>query len=304
MVGEDMSRTFTRTFRVRWSEINAAGQVHLSEYFRYVIETAWDWGATIGLSIRESEELGLAWVLHEAEIHLYRPLHANDTFELTIWLVDWRRVRGTRCFEIVLKDSGELVAQGTQEVVSLDLKSMRPVATPDTIIDSIRLEDPRVFPHQKIPKFQLRPEVAFVMQKKVEWRDLDSQEHVNNANYVAFAEDAVAQALAAMGWPPASFQAQSWIVSNPMVHIQYQSPASWGETLEVVAYLVELKPAGGVWYIQIERAADREPVARCLVEWSLANRINGEEQILPESLAHALKEKLAIAEHLASYPAT
>ena len=73
-----------------------------------------------------------------------------------------------------------------------------------------------------------------------------------------------------------------------------------GETLEILTYLVELKPAGGVWYIQIERSSDREPVARCLMEWSLVNRMSGEEQILPESLFRALKEKLANAENFAS----
>jgi len=295
-----MAKTFTRTFRVRWSEINAVGQVHLSEYFRYVIETAWDWGATIGISFTESEERGLAWIIREAEINLYRPLYTHDIFELTIWLVDWRRVHGRRCFELKLKDSGELIAQGTQEVVSLDLKSMRPVATPDYIIESLRLENPRVFSHQKFPKFQLRPDSAFLIQRNVEWRDLDSQEHVNNANYVAFAEDAAVGALAALGWSPAHFKNQSLVLANKRVQIQYQSSASWGERLDVVTHLVELKPTGGVWYIQIERASDREPVARCLIEWSLANRMSGKEQILPESLFRVLKEKLAIAENVAS----
>jgi len=289
-----MSKTFTRTFRVRWSEVNAVGQVHLSEYFRYVIETAWDWGATIGISFAESEERGLAWIIREAEINLYRPLYTHDIFELTIWLVDWRRVHGRRCFELKLKDSGELIAQGTQEVVSLDLKSMRPVATPDYIIDSLRLENPRVFPHQKLPKFQLRPDSAFLTQRKVEWRDLDSQGHVNNANYVAFAEDAAVGALAALGWSPAAFKTRGLVIANKRVQIQYQSSASWGERLDVVTHLVELKPAGGVWHIQIERASDREPVARCLIEWSLANRMGGGEQILPENLFRVLKEKVAM----------
>ena len=295
-----MSKYFTRNFRVRWSEINAVGQVHLSEYFRYVIETAWDWGTTVGISFAESEERGLAWIIHESEINLYRPLYTHDIFELTIWLVDWRRVRGTRCFELKLKDSGELVAQGVQEVVSLDLKTMRPVATPDYIIDSLRLENPRVFPHQKFPKFQLRPDTAFLIQRNVEWRDLDSQEHVNNANYVAFAEDAATQALAAVGWSPSHFKNQDLALANKRVHIQYQSPASWGEKLDVVTQLVELKPAGGIWYIQIERASDREPVARCLIEWSLANRISGGEQTLPDSLSKVLRDKIAIAENISA----
>jgi len=293
-----MAKTFTRTFRVRWSEINLAGQVHLSEYFRYVIETAWDWGATIGISFAESEERGLAWIIREADINLYRPLYTHDIFDLTIWLVDWRRVHGKRCFELKLKDSGELIAQGVQEVVSLDLKSMRPVATPDYIIDSLRLENPRVFPHQKFPKFQLRPDSAFLIQRNVEWRDLDSQEHVNNANYVAFAEDAAVGALAALGWSLAAFKTQGMVLANKRVQIQYQSSASWGERLDVVTHLVELKPAGGIWYIQIERASDRESVARCLIEWSLADRMGGGEQILPENLFHVLKEKVAIPKEI------
>jgi YbgC/YbaW family acyl-CoA thioester hydrolase len=292
-----MSKYFTRTFRVRWSEINAIGQVYLSEYFRYVIETAWDWGATVGLSIAESKELGLAWVIRESELNLYRPLHPNDIFELTIWLLDWRRVHGTRCFELILKDSGELVAQGIQEVVSLDLKTMRPVATPDHIIDQLSMENPRVIPHQKFPKFQAQRVAAFVRQRTVDWRDLDSQEHFNNANYVAFAQDAAIQALAELGSSPSHFKTQGLVVLNKRVHILYQSPASWGETLNVITFLVELKPCGGKWYVEIERAADREPIARCVIEWSLANRVSGEEQILPKSLFLGLKKRVAIAEN-------
>ena len=59
---------FSRTFRVRWSEVNANGQVDLAGYLRYTIETAWDWGAANGLSMEESEKLGLAWVIRETEI--------------------------------------------------------------------------------------------------------------------------------------------------------------------------------------------------------------------------------------------
>jgi len=48
LIGGKMPTTFTRTFRVRWAEINAVGQLGLTEYFRYVIETAWDWGPQLG----------------------------------------------------------------------------------------------------------------------------------------------------------------------------------------------------------------------------------------------------------------
>ena len=295
-----MSKYFSKTFRARWSATNAIGQVELSEYFRYVIETAWEWGATIGLSIAESEELGLGWILREAEIIFFRPLNPDDVFELTIWLVNWRRVRGIRCFELVLKDNGELLAQGVQEVVSLDLKTMRPVATPDQIIDKIRMENPRVVPHQKFPKFQMQQEPTDIVQRTIEWRDLDLQEHVNNANYAAFAEEATTQVLATLGWSPTQFKNQGLTVMNRRVHIQYLSPTSWGERLNVRTSLVELNPSGGVWYVEMERTS-HEPIAQTTIEWSLANRVGEEKQILPESLFRALKDKVVVAEINASY---
>jgi len=202
-------------------------------------------------------------------------------------------VRGTRCFEILLKDGGELVARGVQEVVVLDSKTLRPVPLSEGIIDSPRMEDPRVFEPRKFPRFQLQREAAFVVQRAVEWRDLDSQEHVNDAPFAAFAEDAAAQALAFLGWSPSDFKEQGLAMVNGRVQIQYQSPAAPGETLEVVTYLVDLKPTGGVWYFEIERAADREPIAQCLIEWSLADRASGKEQALPESLFQSLKERVA-----------
>jgi len=295
-----MSKSFTRTFRVRWSEINAIGQVYLSEYFRYVIETAWDWGATIGLSITETEELGYVWVIRETEMNLFRPLCAHDIFELTIWLADWRRVHGTRGFEIVRKDEGIVVAQGIQEVVSLDSKTLRPVAMPEHIIERARIENPIIIEHQKFPIFQTQSEAAFVTQRAVEWRDLDSLDHVNNANYVAFAEEATTQVLAGVGWSPSHFKNQGFSIANKRVQIQYQSPASWGEMLDVSTSLVKLKPSGGVWYVEFKRTTDRESIAQCILEWSLANRISGEEQLLPESLFRVLNQRVAITGNNAS----
>ena len=40
-----MSKIFTRTFRVRWSELDASGTVAPAAYLRYLVETAYDWGA-------------------------------------------------------------------------------------------------------------------------------------------------------------------------------------------------------------------------------------------------------------------
>lgn len=287
-----MSRTFTRTYRVRLSEVDANGQVGAAGYLRYLMETALDWGASAQLGADDVEAIGRTWVIRETEFNFVRPLRYNDVFAFTIWLVEWRRVRGLRAFELKIEDGGEVVAQGVQQVVYLDGQTMRPTSLPEEIVERFRLENPRVFPHQRFPKVPPPPEAAFVMQRRVEARDLDSAEIVNNAVYAAYAEEVAARALAAVGWSPAYLKSQGLAVANRRIHIQYQSPAVWGEPLKVTTYLLGLGNAGGVRYVAVQRATDGTPICECILDWVLVDRATGKAEPLPDSLSMALKEQV------------
>ena len=283
-----MSKIFTRTFRVRWSELGASGQVSPANYLRYLVETAYDWGDSFGLGSSNEASLGLFWLIRETEIHLLRPLHHNEVFEFTIWMVNWQRVRGTRCFEIKLKDSSEVIAQGTQQIVCMDRATQRPSSPPEEIMNNFRLEDPRVFPYERFPKVA-RPDSAFASQRQVEWQDLDALEHVNNAIYVTYAEEAAALELADCGWPPTRLAEQRLALTTRRVHVQYHSPAVWGETLTISTHSREIEPDGGSRYVGITRA-DGSNVAECILDWKLVDRETGETRLVPEGLAEKLRK--------------
>ena len=266
-----MSKIFIRTFRVRWSELDASGNVSPANFLRYLVETAYDWGDALGLGPNSDEALGLFWLIRETEIHFLRPLHHNDVFDFTIWMVNWQRVRGTRCFELTLKESGEVVAQGSQHIVCMDIKTQRPASPPEHIINNFRIESPRVFPFERFPKIPASA-AAQVTARQVEWRDLDALEHVNNAVYVSFAEEAAALDFATRGWPAAKLAGQSLIISARRVHIQYLSPAVWGEALSISTHPLTVSETGGSRYVGLTRA-DGSSVAECILDWSLAQTI-------------------------------
>jgi acyl-CoA thioester hydrolase len=161
-----MSKIFTRTFRARWGELDPSGTVSPANYLRYLIETAWDWGTAIGWGEKYSQNPDVFWVIRETEIRFQRPLRHNDVFDFTIWMVNWQRVRGTRCFELKLKESGEVIAQGTQQVVYMDTKTGRPISLSEEEIVKFRHEDPRVFPFERFPKIAA-VENTFVTQRSV-----------------------------------------------------------------------------------------------------------------------------------------
>jgi YbgC/YbaW family acyl-CoA thioester hydrolase len=277
-----MSKIFTRRFRVRWGELDPGGVVSPANYLRYLIETAWDWGVAMGWDANYSQNPDVFWVIRETDIRLMDSLRHNDEFNFTIWMIHWQKVRGTRCFELTRKESGEVIAQGTQHIVYMDAKTGRPMNLPDEEVDRFRLDNPRVFPFERFPKVA-PAESPFVMQRQVEWVDLDSYEHVNNVIYVNYAEEAAVQDFAARGWSPARLAEAGLRVVMRRVHIQYVSIANWGETLNISTHALKTHETGGSRYVSVIRA-DGSVVAECILDWELTDRRTGEAQPLPEEL--------------------
>ena len=277
-----MSKIFTRTFRVRWGELDPSGTVSPANYLRYLIETAWDWGIAIGWDANYSQNPDVFWVIRETEIRLLSPLRHNDVFELTIWMVNWQRVRGTRCFELKFKESGDVIAQGTQQVVYMDTKTGRPISLSEEEIEKFRIENPRMFPSERFPKIA-GVEHPFTMQRQVESMDLDVYDHVNNVIYVHYAEEAAAQDFSSRGWSPVKLAEANQMIATRRVHIQYGSLAMWGETLNISTHLLAVKDTGGSRYAGMTRA-DGSPVAKCIMDWELVDRKSGESRPLPDEL--------------------
>ncbi len=277
-----MSKIFTRAFRVRWSELDASGTVSPANYLRYLLETAWDWGVAIGWDADYSQNPDVLWLIREAEIRFLQPLRHYDEFDLTIWMVNWQRVRGTRCFELIRKGNGEVIAQGTQQVVYVDATTGRPANLPEEEIIKFRLENPRVFPFERFPKIA-QVKSSITMKRQVEWMDLDAYEHVNNVVYVNYAEEIAAQDFSARGWSPARLAEAGLMIVTRRVHIQYLSPAIWGETMNVSTHMLRTNKTGGSRYVRMTHVDD-SLVAECILDWELVNRKTGEAHPLPDGM--------------------
>jgi YbgC/YbaW family acyl-CoA thioester hydrolase len=284
-----MSKIFTRGYRVRYSEINPDGQLTPTDYARYIIDTAYDWGETLGLGDQISEELGLYWVIRETEIQFFGSLHFMEEFDFTIWMLAWKRVRGTRAFVVKDKNRGVTIAQGVQQIACMDSKTQRPVSPPEDLINNFRLDAPLDMPSQRFPKTPVSPEKSFTLQQKVAWQDLDLLDMVNNAVYIAYAEEAVTQLFARFGWSPNELKARGLARLVRRLHIQYQMPAMWGDMLNITIFSLKQDIMGGSLCASMTRASDGVSIASCILDWGLIDRGSGEMHPLPEPLVNALK---------------
>ena len=283
-----MTKEFTRQFRVRWSEVTATNRVPASKYMEYLVETAFDWGAANELGFEESHAYGLVWVILETDIHFLHPLRYPDEFDFSIWMINWRRIRGTRAFEMRLKDSQVIVAQGMQQVVSLDADTLRPKFVPDDLVTRFRVAEPRSFPTQRFPKLGGRPADSFSLHRRVEWGELDMHIHLNNAEALRYADEVVIQFLSSLGWPPERFFGEGLTPVPRRIHIKYQELGLWADRLKVETYPTHVQPHEVTNVIVVERASDSKGIFQAIYHWGLVDLETDEEQALPLELHDAL----------------
>jgi YbgC/YbaW family acyl-CoA thioester hydrolase len=287
-----MPKVFTKTYRTRYSEINANGLLDPANCARYIIDTAYDWGEILGLGYTVSNELGLYWVIRENEINLFNSLHFMEEFDFTIWMYEWKRVRGRRAFDMKRKSDGELIANGVQQLVCMDCKTLRPVIPPEELIKKFRLENPQEIPSQRFPRISTAPETALTFQQKVAWQDVDMLDMVNNAVYISYAEEAAARTLAVYGWSPSELKGCGIAMAIKRLHIQYQIPAVWGDLLDMTTFLLQLTDTGISLYVGMTRASDGESIANCVLDCYLIDLEDEEARPLPEALVNDLSETL------------
>jgi acyl-CoA thioesterase FadM len=283
-----MSKIFTRQFRVRWSEVNATNRVSAEKYMEYLVETAYDWGAANSLGFEESQAYGLVWVILETDIRFLHPLRYNDEFDFMIWMVEWRKVRGTRAFELRLIDRDVIVAQGMQQVVCLDSGDLRSKAPAGDLIEGFRLDEPRSFPSQRFPKFGGSPTGSFSIQRGVEWGNLDSLVHLNNAEALRYADEVVVQFLSSFGWSPDRLFSEGMAPVPKRINIKYQEPGLWADKLNIVTYPVDVQRDEVTNTILIEREADSKGVMQAIYHWGLVDLNTDKERALPPEMHASL----------------
>ncbi len=279
-----MPQPFTRTFRVRWSETDANGLVGPAQYLHYLVETAYDWGASAGLGLQDSLELGLAWVIRETEFHFHKPLQYNDSFEFKIWMVEWRRVRGSRAFELRMAGAADLVALGVQQVVALDAATLRPVRVPDEKIAAFRLPNPRRMSLSAFPQAADLGVEPIRSQRQIEWRDLDMLAHLNNAVSLQLAMQAGLEALSVSGWDPARMRSAGLFLDVTRLHIRHLAPAGWGDRILLDTYQVARGERSASWVITMAHEAESAEIGSVVLDWRLVDSVSGEARPLPPEL--------------------
>ena len=182
-------------FSVRYYECDAYGHLKNIYYLRWMQEAAFGASAAVGYDFARYTELDHLWLVRETEIEYIDPLEYGTQVEVKTWVADFRRARSRRRYEFVNTRTKQVAACASTDWVYINSHTQRPVTVPEAMRQAFCPNGPPEanVPRQRFPKAPPPPPIVFTTRTRVEWRDIDSMWHANNAVYLKYIEDADAR---------------------------------------------------------------------------------------------------------------
>jgi acyl-CoA thioester hydrolase len=121
--------------RVRYAETDQGGVAYYANYFVWFEMGRSEYCRAVGYPYTKIEEQGYLMVVAEATARYKRSVRYDDPLIVRTTMPEIRRRVCRFGYQIINEDSGEPVAEGETTHVVVDMKSGRPTALPDNVVN-------------------------------------------------------------------------------------------------------------------------------------------------------------------------
>jgi len=264
-----MPATHLEAFKTRYHECDAFGYLKPINLLRWMQEAAFAASAAVGYDFTRYDQIGQLWLVRETEVNFLLPLVSGDPVEIKTWVLDFRRFRSRRAYEIRNTRTGALAARASTDWVYLDAATLQPAAIPERMQNAFFPEGPPAHqpPRVRFPKTPSPPEDAFRYRIAVSWHDLDMMWHVNNAKYLGYLAEAEYLDCARRGWPAARMQAAGKRIETRQFQLTYHRPAQLADTLGVTTWCAQVTGETALRYFEVRRELDGALLLQARSQW-------------------------------------
>lgn len=203
---------------VRFSQCDTEGKLSCLALIDYLQDCAVFHSHAVGGGPETLRERGLAWFILAWQIHIKKLPRLYDEIVITTWPHDMKSLMAPRNFTIT-SPAGEVYVEADSLWCMYDFESERPIRLPEDVAKSYVPDtaDALDLPRTK-RNIALQGDGHKACPITVAAHHLDSNMHVNNAQYVDMAKDA------------------AHLTSFSTIWVQYKKPAGLGDEITPVIY--------------------------------------------------------------------
>ncbi|MDR0291190.1 MAG: hypothetical protein LBI01_00070 [Elusimicrobium sp.] len=176
-------------FKPRYYEFTGGEILPLHILCNYFQQAAAADAHTFGFGMEELTAQSIAWVLTRMQIEVYAPAALGKTLNVETWHARSEKALSRREF-IITDSDGKTIIKGSTWWVLLNLKTRRITRMPETML-AFNEPTPRYVTEEKEFKKNIYDRVAPISEKIFLTReeDIDTNGHVNNTHYLAWATE-------------------------------------------------------------------------------------------------------------------
>lgn len=183
------SPVFSLEFEVRFHEVGSSGLASMKTLWNYLQSTGYEHSRSLGTSLEDLREDGLAWVYARFRFHVDRYPALHERVRVETWRSWCREYSSFREYSLVGAD-GQRAGYGTATLALIDVKLRRTVKIPDAIRSQFSEGAKSFFgaSEGRVPDAGSYGDGVIF---PVRTDDIDLNGHVNNTSYLQWMVEAL-----------------------------------------------------------------------------------------------------------------
>ena len=210
---------FTKKFDITFSDVDINNKLSNKGILRIMQEIAGLHSSSLGYGLNDSDKTGYAWLLLNWKLRVFSRPKWESTLTVKTWSKSMNPLFAYRDVEI-LDSNNNLVAVGSSKWILFDINKKSLIKIPTEVKESFPNVDKSVFEEKFVEKLKEPENSNFVYEYSIQRRDIDTNHHVNNLNYLDYAYEALPQDVFAN-------------INLSNVEIMYKHEAKLGDKISV-----------------------------------------------------------------------
>ena len=210
---------FTKKFDITFSDVDINNKLSNKGILRIMQEIAGLHSSSLGYGLNDSNKTGYAWLLLNWKLRVFSRPKWESTLTVKTWSKSMNPLFAYRDVEI-LDSNNNLVAVGSSKWILFDINKKSLIKIPTEVKESFPNVDKSVFEEKFVEKLKEPENSNFVYEYSIQRRDIDTNHHVNNLNYLDYAYEALPEDVFAN-------------INLSNVEIMYKHEAKLGDKISV-----------------------------------------------------------------------
>ena len=180
---------YTIEGKIRFSEIDHTRKMTLPAIINYFQDCSISQSEELGYGLSYLDEKKKAWVLSSWQIEIQRYPELGERIKVSTWATGFKGICGDRYF-CMTDESGKIVACANSLWVYMDLEKGRPSKPGTDEIEAYGVSEPLDL-EEMSRRIEILEEMTELASFPVRKYHIDTNEHVNNCQYVQMAKEAL-----------------------------------------------------------------------------------------------------------------